>query len=287
MLITVCLLTVALMLALMLSLGLQSKTMKRLTGVLLLFSGVSGVILYGYGFTKLYGNVPQAAIRTLFSVFCMFLTRNEISTISAVPELATPWMQFYLYAVHLLAFYCTASAVITTLGTRLIRSLRLLLARRGDLHVIYGVSEQTLAFAEKLRKAEKGFVVFVDSGSGSAFEGAILRTGALMIDSNDAKKATPAFLKKIGMRPGSRRLMLYCLDESDTKNLQYAESMRQTLAAAEIVPAQTSLTVLLADADVGAALQAAGEVYGYGSVSAFEQDTDDDPDLGALADDLL
>lgn len=271
MLFTVCSLTVALMLALTLSLGLQSKTMKRLTGVLLLFTGASGVFLYGYGYTKLTGNVLQALIRTLFSVFCMFLGRNEIGAISAVPELAAPGIQVFIYAVHLLALYCTASAVIVTLGTRLIRSLRLLLARRGDLHVIYGVNEQTTTFGEKLRKAEKGFVVFVNDGSGSAFEGAVLRMGGLMFDSEDAKKPTAAFLKKIGMRPGKRRLMLYCLDDSDTKNLQYAESMRQVLAAAEIDPSQTSLTVLLAEADVGAVLQASGEAYGYGSVSAFER----------------
>ena len=49
MLFAVCSLTVALMLALTLSLGLQSKTMKRLTGVLLLFTGASGIFLYGYG----------------------------------------------------------------------------------------------------------------------------------------------------------------------------------------------------------------------------------------------
>ena len=82
----VCVLTVALMLALTLSLGLQSKTMKRLTGILLLFTGVSGVFLYGYGYTRLFGSVLQALIRTLFSVFCMFLGRNEIGAISAVPE---------------------------------------------------------------------------------------------------------------------------------------------------------------------------------------------------------
>jgi hypothetical protein len=265
------LLTVALMLALTLSLGLQSKTVRRLTGVLLLFTGASGIFLYGYGYTKLFGSVLQALIRTLFSVFCMFLGRNEIGAISAVPELAAPGMQVYIYAVHLLALYCTASAVIATLGTRLVRSLRLLLARRGDLHVIYGVNAQTVAFAEKLRKAEKGFILFVSPGSGSAFEGAILRLGALMIDTDDAKKPTTAFLRKIGMRPGSRRLMLYCLDDSDTKNLQYAEAMKETLAAAEIAPSQTSLTVLLAEAGVGAVLQASDEVYGYGSVTAFER----------------
>lgn len=271
MLFTVCSLTVALLLALMMSLGLQSKTMKRITGALLVFTGASGIFLYGYGYTSLFGSVVQALIRTLFSVFCMFLGRNEIGAISSVALLATPWMQVFIYGVHLLALYCTASAVIAALGTKLIRTLRLLLARRGELHLIYGVNEQSVAFGEKLRKAEKGFLVFVDPGSGSAFEGAVLRSGGLMIDSNDAKKPTAAFLRKIGIRPGPRRLMLYCLDDNDTKNLRYAESMLQTLEAAKIAPEQTALTVLLAQADVGSILQAQGTHYGYGSVTAFER----------------
>ncbi len=271
MLFTVCSLSVALLLALTLSLGLQSRTTKRITGVLLIFTALSGIFLYGYGYTMLFDSALQAIMRTIFSVFSMFLGRNEISAISSVPLLATPWMQIYIYAVHLLACYCTASAVIAALGTRLLRSLRLLLVRRGDLHVIYGVNEHTVAFAEKLRKAEKGFIVFVDPGSGSAFDAMILRMGALMMDSDDAKKPTAAFLKKIGMRAGKRKLMLYCLDANETGDLRYAEAMRQTLATAGIAPEQTSLTVLLADGNVGAVLQASKDGYGYGSVTAFER----------------
>ena len=271
MLFTVCSLSIALLLALTLSLGLQSKTVKRVTGILLLFTAFSGIFLYGYGYTMLFDSALQAITRTMFSVFSMFLGRNEISAISSVPLLATPWMQIYIYAVHLLACYCTASAVFAALGARLLRSLRLLLARRGHLHVIYGVNEQTVAFAEELCRAEKGFIVFVDGGSGSAFDAAILRMGALMMDTDDARKPTTAFLKKIGMRPGKRRLMLYCLDAIETKNLRYAEAMRQALSSAGIFSAQTSLTVLLADGNVGSALQASKETYGYGSVTAFER----------------
>lgn len=270
MLFTVCSLAAAIMLALMLSLSMQSKTMKRITGALLLFTGISGVFFYGYGYTELYGSVPQAMIRTLFSVFCMFLGRNEIGAISAVPFLAKPWMQLYIYTVHLLALYCTASAVIASLGQRLIRSLRLLLARRGDLHLIYGVNEQTVSFAGRLKNAEKGFIVFVDSGSGGSFEGDIIRMGALTLE-GDAKQPSAAFIKKIGMRPGGRKLSVYCLDDSNTKNIRYAEDMRSALLGAGILPAQTSLTLLLADGSAGASFQATEAAYGYGSVTAYER----------------
>ena len=150
----------------------------------------------------------------------------------------------------------------------MVRTLRLMLARRGDLHLIYGVTEQTVSFAEKLRSSEKGFILFVDTGSGAALEGSVLAMGGLMLD---GKAPSPALLKKIGMKRGARRLMLYCLDGSDTNDLRYAEAMRKALEEANVSPEQTSLTILVADGGSGAALQAEEGKYGYGSVSAFER----------------
>lgn len=270
MLFAVCSIALAFLFALILSLGMRSKTIQRITGILLLFTGISGVFLYGYGYTYLYHNIVQAAARTLFSVFCMFLGRNEISAISSVPLLSNPYMQLYIYTVHLLALYCTASAVITTLGARLILSLRLMLQRRTNLHVIYGTNADTVRFAMELHQSEKGFIVLIDTGLGNAFEADIIRMGALIVSSNDA--ADPAaLLKKVGIRPGKRRITLYCLDERFSENLSYAEAMRQALSAASVAPEQTSLTILLADGSRGATLQASDNRYGYGSVSAFER----------------
>ena len=273
-------LTVILFLTLLLSLGFQPKAMTRITGVILLFAGISGILLYGYGYSILYDNIPQAAIRTLFSVFCMFLGRNEIGAISAAPLLQKPVMQLYIYTVHLLALYSTASAVVAAIGARFIRALRLLLMRRGNLNLIYGVNEDTVSFAQKLQKEENGVVVFVDTGSGASLDGKILRMGSLMISTEDARIPTAAFLKKIGVKPGKRHLTLFCLDENMAGNLRYAESMCDLLQQAGVHPEQTSLTILLEEEANGAALQTSGEgetsVYGFGSVLAIER-----PDLVA------
>ena len=107
MLVFVYLLATVLFLALLLSLGVQPKLITRLTGIILFVTGVLGTALYGYAYSVLFPSVPQAVIRTLFSVFCMFLGRNEIGAISAVPALQTPGMQLLIYAVHLMALYTT------------------------------------------------------------------------------------------------------------------------------------------------------------------------------------
>ncbi len=264
-------LTMILFVLLMLSLSFQPKFITRLTGIILLFTGISGVILYGYGYAVLIKSVPQAVMRTLFSVFGMFLGRNEIGTISAVPLLARPGMQVYLYAIHLLALYTTASAVIATLGTRLIRTLRLFVIHFRDLDLIYGANEDSISFAEKLMKEKRRTVVFADSGNGSGYDSRILRMGSLLLSGEEAKRPNAAFLRKIGIRPGKCRLTVYCLDPDLTENLHYAKAMRDALEQAGIRPDQTALTALLEEETAGEQLQNTEKHYGFGSVLAIEQ----------------
>ncbi len=264
-----CLTALLLFSLLLLSLAFQPKLLTRITGALLAAAALGGILIYGYGYSSIYGNVGQAAVRTLFSVFCMFLGRNEISAVSSVGILASPAAMAATYAVHLLALYCTTSAVAAAIGARLLRTLRLLLLHRGNLNLIYGVSDELVSFGEKLQRREKGMTVFVDSGGGASFDSRILQMGSLLLGDDAAKKADASFLKKLGLRPGKRRLSLYCLSASPDDNLRYAEALRKTMEEAGILPEQTELTILLEDEDLGGGLQK-GDAYGYGSVFSFD-----------------
>ena len=261
---------VALFLALLLSLGFQPRFLTKIAGVLLFVAGVLGTLLYGYGYLYLCGNLPQAVARTLFSVFCMFLGRNEISAVSSVPLLAKPVMQIALFLTHLLALYCTASAVVGTVGARLARTLNLLLLRQGDLNLIYGVSQETLDFAEQLPPREK--TVFIDCGGGSALEPRILQMGSLLLATEEAKNGAPALLRRLGLRPGTRKLRVYCLDGDAGANLRFARRLLGALEQRGIRREQTTLTLILPDASASASLQGTKERYGYGSVLAWERE---------------
>ena len=256
-----------LFLLLLISLGFQPRFLSRITGALLLVIGAAGTLLYGYGFFKLFGNVPQAVMRTLFSVFCMFLGRNEISAISAVPALAVPGMQIIIYTVHLLALYCTASAVIAAMGTRLLRTLHLLLIRRGELHLIFGANEDSLSFGCELMKKKSDVVVFVDQDA--SLDSAILRSGSLLFSDADAVAPTDAFLRRIGLNNAHRRLTLYCLSDETSENLRYASAMAEALSRVGADEARSALTILLEDERQGSALQTSAEHSGFGSVLAL------------------
>lgn len=268
-LIAVYVIAVVLFLVLMLSLGFQPRIMSKITGSLLIITCVLGTVFYGYGFYKIYGSIPMAVARTLFSVFCMFLGRNEISAISSVPLFSNPAMLIILYITHLMAFYCTASAVIATIGQRLIRTLNLLLLRNGNLSLIYGVNDDTVSLAQDLPGKTK--IIFIDTGDGAPLDQKILKMGALMLSDEDAKNGTPNLLKRIGMGPGKRHISVYCIDDDPSANLQFAISLKDSLMQFGIEPSQTSLTVVLPDEAVSANLQASEGNYGYGGVIAYEK----------------
>ena len=260
---------VALFLLLLFSLGFQPRFLTRIAGILLLVAGISGTLLYGYGYWSLCESVPQAVARTLFSVFCMFLGRNEISAISAVPLIAKPAVQIALYLTHLLALYCTASAVVGTIGARLIRTLNLLLLRRGDLNLVFSVSAETVVFAEKLPQKR---TVMIDNGGGNALETRILHLGGLLLSGETERTGAPELLKRLGFRSGKRKLNVYCLDDDPSANLRFARGLLASLEARGVRPEQTALTVILPDESVSGSLQAAQDRYGYGSVLAFERE---------------
>ena len=268
--------TVILFLVLMFSLGFQPAFLSRLNGILLFITGAVGVLTYGYGYSVICSSPLQAMIRTLFSVFCMFLGRNEIGAISSAPLLQAPVMQLIIYAAHLFALYCTASAVIAALGTRLIRMVRLFVFRRHDLNLIFGANDSSLQFAGQLQRENRGPVIFTDKGSGSALEGRISGMGCLLFTDADAQKPTAAFLKRIGMTPNGRKLHVFCLDPDESANLAYARSLSETLQAHGYKPEQVQLSAILTEESSGEELlcttrsgeQAAGS---FSSVIAIEK----------------
>ncbi len=267
-----------LFLLLIISLGFQPKLLTRINGALFLFVGLSAVSFYGTGYFAICDSIPQAVMRTLFATFCTFLGRNEISAVSSVPALSNPLMQFFMYLVHLVGLYVTASAVITSMGTRLVRQLNLLLVRRGTLSLIYGANEESLAFAQQLADGGKhtGVIVFVDPKAGGDLDSRILRMGSILFSDDSAKSPSAKFLRTIGMAPGKRTLNVYCLDAAAADNLQFANTLEKALEEAGIAPAQTRLTALLEDASLGAGLQASqpgseNGHYGYGSVLALDR----------------
>ena len=265
------LLTLLLFMATILLLASKPKFAGRLTSIFIFLAGAGGLFFYGYGFAVTIDNFWLATMRALLAVCRMFVGGYELGSISEAPLMRHSWMHLLFWIVHFLALYSLCSAAITSLGAGALRRLRLWLSRRGTLHVIYGVSDDTVALGRELLQQKQGSVVFVDSSSGAANAAAIADIGCVLRCDSSAICADSAFIRSSGMGRSGRKIHVYAMERLSSDNLRYARQLLDSMKAAGISPRQTELVIRARENAATASLQALGEQYGYGAVTAFQQ----------------
>jgi len=216
--IATCLIATALFLAFLLSLALQPKALRKLTGGVFLFAGAAGLLLYGLGYgwgTRSFAEAVLAALRAANATLWMFGGRESSSTLSAVPWFANPALQFFYWMAFLSAVYVTASAVLNTLGQRLLRWLRQHLLRCYKLCLFYGEGDGVTALAEELPREERVRPLFICPGDARVPEAQADRAGGVVWTENRID-TQGKWLKSLGIRSGSpRKLELVCLHPDD------------------------------------------------------------------------
>ena len=258
--------------ALVMIMGLQTKQVVRITGTLVAVVLAVSAFIYGSCYGAIYDSFSIAVVKTVNAIIQMFLGNDEISSIEAAPMMQHLVFQIFVYIAHILAMYITISAVLTAVAMRLLRRMSLLFARRGDLELIYGVSDETISFAENILDSRKDTLVFVGSSSSSVFESAIARQGGVLFFEPKFTDNASGLVKSIGIRNGKRKLRVYCLDPDVNRNLEFAGKLRQALKEAGIGAEQTFLSIILRDEMAGKKLQASKENgYGHGSVLAMSE----------------
>jgi len=269
--ILVILFTAALFLAMVLQLAAKPRFAAKITGACIVIAGVSGMVIYGYGFAASCSNALLAIVRALLAVCGMYVGKIDFSAVSGTPIFQSTWAQFYFYLVHLFALYATASAAITTVGAEALQKLRLWLARRGELNLIFGINPESLDFGKALLAEGNCSVLFVDKTPDSATTASIIKAGCALRSDEKALQATPGFLKGIGLRPGKRKVTLYAMSRDTAENLPYAQAMLASLELLGISPEQTSLVMPAKEDAVVSRLQVLGDSYGYGFVTCFQE----------------
>lgn len=267
----VMLLTLILFLTMILVLAAKPRYAGRITSTFIVLAGLGGLFFYGYGFAVTIDNFWLATIRSLLAVCGMYVGKMDLGSISAAPLMQHYQMQLLFWIVHLLALYATASAAITTVGAEALRKLRLWLARRGALHLIYGVSDETLDLGRQILKQKQGSVVFVDAKADPAAAAAIARDGCVLRTDESANQADAAFLKAVGACRKNRCIHLYAMDHIASDSLHFAQRLLKTLKEKDIPPKQTSLVIRAHENSDAAALQVLGDQYGYGSVTVIQE----------------
>lgn len=267
----VILVTAALFLAVILSLALKGKAYNKLISSIVLLMGIIGVILYGYGYSVVYAGRPfMAVLKSLLAMIFMYIGRNEYSAISGTPLMQYPAAQVLFWIAHFGAVYAFASTIIVNLGASVLTRLRMLLSRRGQLVIMFGVNEKSLTLGKSINKEKHNAIVFIGEPSSSEHEK--LRSIGGVLFANDNKLVPDVkTLKRLGVKP-KRELTLYCMQSSESDNIVFADKFMESLEALGCRPADTRLVIGGYEDELESRFQVLdGEKYGFGNVLVYNE----------------
>lgn len=260
-------LVTACFLAAVLNLAAENRFRKYIMSAAIVCAVAVGAIFYGAGYAYCQGFSVASLMRALLALCRMFGGVNDFSAVSELPLFKSQALYSFFWFGHFCAFYVTASAAIATLGDKLLRQIRVTMLRFGPLLVIYGINDNSVAYAKSMIDARNRSVLFIDPDGNTPYESTIKSFGAVIEKGSKAMSPDGSFLKHIGVRPGSRKVELAALHTDWRRNYEYAASFLDALTNAGISPDQTSL-LISGTGESSSALQAQNGP-GYGSVLAF------------------
>ena len=266
---SVILLSSVLLLAMVLNLVLKPVYSARLTTACMGIAVIGGLFIYGIGYMEATGDFLLSVIRTPLSVIRMFVGSNELSAISDTTPVNSEAKIVLFWILHTLAFYSMASAAMFTLGAEVLRSLRLLLSRRGDMVLIFGIHENSMALGRDCLSGGNCSVVFVAETVSDSLLQDLNNQGMSVLSGGDAVNAEKSFLRRLHLK--KRKLTVYALDEKEDHNLTFALKLKDALEKAGIPARNTALALPGEERILAPMLQASEEAYGFGYVFAFDE----------------
>lgn len=268
---------VVVFLAMIVSVAIPPRYTRRILGTTAVVTVIMALCMYGYGHSYLLINEVEnhtrltSILRTVFDASRIFVGSNNWSAIHAAYDDLWKGWEVIFWTLNLLAMMTSASAVIVSLGSRLLKKVRIWIFRMRDITLIYGLNDHTLEFGRVLTEQEKTAVIYIDRTEQTKHHTSIDQMGALLRCDTDALSANLRFLKSIGLKKGQRRLRVYALDQSMQANQQFARKLLTSLEARDILAEQTSLTILSVGEETDNPMQAGPGRYGYGSLLSFNE----------------
>ena len=257
--------------AVMVLLTADPKISKRLTAAAGILALIGGLSLYGYGYIATAGTVLEAMLRTVFAVCRMFIGEADFGDISEAPLFAMKWLVTLCWCSHVLAFYATSSAALSLIGANALRKLRLRLAVKRDLNILFGVHEDSVSFGQNLTEEHKQLAVYVAEEAEESLSDAIGQSGGVLYTGSKAASGSVSFLKSLGLASGKRCLTVYCLHKDPLKNMTYARDLLDSCRQLGIDPSRLSLVILAREDETVQELQVADGRYGYGFITVFRE----------------
>lgn len=246
----------------------KPRLSKLVTIWALILAAGGGILIYGYGYMDVTGNLPLAILKAALAVCGSFVGADEYSVIPDSPALQTVPMQIICTFLRICALYVTASTVITAIGAGALQRLRLWLSRRGKLNLIYGTEENAPAFAQELLREKQGSVVFIAQEPTEDYASTIAQSGSVLRTDHHSLCADRKFLRSIGIGRKAREITLYALDADSSANISYAKNLLASLKAQKAAPKDLHLVILAPEDSAAATLQNTEDTFGYGYVTA-------------------
>ena len=229
-------------LALILGLVLKPSVARRLSTVFMAIGVVGGLLIYGIGYAEAFqDDLVLTAIRTPMTVIRMFIGVNDLETIQNTTPVSTRAGLIIFWTVHLMAFYSMASAAMYTIGAGLLRYLRFMLARHGDLTLIYGINEKSIALGRECIAAGKTSVVFVTENADESTVNDLNTAGMSVLAGSAAVQSEKSVIRKLRIR--KRKLTVYALEQAEDQNLFYALRLKDALEKANVPAKNTEITL--------------------------------------------
>ncbi len=269
--VVIILIAAAVFLALIVWFTVDTKHVKKWTGISFLIAIAGGLIIYGNIDAAQFKDMPVIAVlRTVVHVGKMFGNAGDSAHDSFVDVVGdTLITSVFYWLVHFFAYYSVVSALVLAIGKDIVKSFRTWILRFRDIELIYGIDDDTIRIGETIVKDRHISLVFV--GKGNVSDSFINRTGALVYDDSDAMKPNAKFMKRLAIKGGKRHIRVSALSSDDEQNYTYAVQMKKCLEEAGVAPANTELVMFARAAMLGTELQALGDHYGYGSVKVFDR----------------
>ena len=255
--------------AMILALVLKPTAARRLSTVFMTIGVIGGLLIYGIGYTEAFqGDLAMTVIRTPMTVIRMFIGVNDLDTIKNTVPVSTRTGLSVFWTVHLMAFYSMASAAMYTIGAGLLRYLRFVLARHGDLTLIYGINEKSVMLGHQCIERGKTSVVFIAESADEAMVNDLNTAGMSVLTGNAAVQCEQSVIRKLRIR--KRRLTVYALDRAEDENLFYALRLKAALEKAGVPVKNTQITLPGAEDILAPMLQASEAAYGFGYVNVYD-----------------
>ncbi len=269
---SICIITVtaALFLAIIISLAVKGKTYNNAVQIVILIAGLAGIALYGYGFSVVDSDQPfLAVIKSLVSLATMYLGRNSFSEIADTPLMQYTLVQVIFWLAHFAAVYAFAGTIIVNMGESVLSRLRLLMSRRGELVIVYGVNDNSLSLTKTLIEKRSSSIFFIGKAT-DAERNMIRSLGCTLYENDDDLVPTPDILKKMGLK-SSRRLMLCCVQSAKSQNIFFADAFMNAMKKIGCDPQKTKLVIGGYEEAIGDRFQVlADKKYGFGNVLAYD-----------------